>query len=201
MFSQSIRFLKLKTCYLAFALALAYCTQASSPQSSADQDEWSDWQVTISPVFVPHYLDYPGSLMHGIVKVNIAYAQPDNGASKPYEDLLYTATKPIGCKRFQHLGITPGTAGIIRIVNVGANQSNAVTNAALRMCLDLYVAKCMTRYIMVPHESFNSIVGAFRQQGFRAPMAVPGRQAEEHGAISIEIVSDNNVDSQRLVMI
>ncbi len=190
----------LKSTFLAMALSIC-CTQVCFAQSSEDSDDaWKDWKVTISPSSLQHYLDYPGSSIHGITKVAINYAQPDYSTSQSYEDLWYTQSKPIGCKRWQSLGITPGTAGVVQVINVNADQCGTVANAVLRMYVDLYLHKCMTKYIVVPHTRFNNIVASFRQQGFRPPFVAPGSRFEEPSRISIEIMSDDDVESQRLLM-
>lgn len=191
----------MKTTFAAMAL-LFFCTQQCLAQPSEDTDEqWKDWKVTINTSSsLQHYLKYPGSSIHGITRVTVTRAQPDYSTARPYEDLWYAESKPIGCKRFQDVDITPGTAGIIHVLNVGADQCASVSNAALRVFLELSLRKCMTKYIVVPHTLFNTMVSSFRQQGFRPAFIAAGTHLEEPGRISIEIMSDNKEKVQRLIM-
>jgi hypothetical protein len=170
-------------------------TNICRAQSTAEDDMWSDWQMTISASSLQQYLDYPGSSLHNVSDMKIAWAQPAGKASNPYEDLWYSESTPIGCKRWQALGITPGTGGVVRILNTNPAESGAVANAVLRICLDLALTKCMLKYIVVPRPVFKDVVAALSHPGL-APS--PGR--DEDYLISLYVISDDGVESSRFVV-
>lgn len=165
---------------LLVLLMLLLCTQACFGNSLDDQ--WKPWLVVVTPKRYPRYLDYPGSKVRPIVMIEITFAQPDTDDLYSYEDLLYVREQAVGCRRWNHLDITPGTAGIVQVQKVERDQFYAVTNALERVCLDLCLGKCMTKYIKVPLESFDGIVNELSRSGFHDP--------SQGGHISFRLVSE-----------
>jgi hypothetical protein len=171
---------------IAWLVLVALFWSAQAVYAQAQDDPWADWQLNLSTKKIDHYLNYPTSSIRSLVKVNLNYAQPTTGAPKVYEDLYYSTDRIIGCKRaMDPLGITPGTAGIIKITSTSQSESYALADAALHAYLDLSLHKCMTKYIQVPSVLFGSIISALCEQGFhRGPGSRPG-------LISIRLVADD----------
>jgi hypothetical protein len=154
-------------------------------------EKWQDWQVTIAAQSYSPYLDHPGSPVSTLIKASVSFAQPNNGQTKPYEDLYYTSSQVIGCRRNGVLGITPGTAGMITVTSTTSDQSYAVANAVGRLFLDLYMHKCPTKMVVVPQARFNSIISALCNQGFRVAPPVPVRQRQGTSALfMLPIISE-----------
>jgi hypothetical protein len=159
-----------------------------------DDDNWQDWQVNISCTKLNDYPDYRGSRLRPLTKVAVTYAQPVHKTQVLYEELTYATSRAIGCRRLVNpIGITPGTAGIIKVVNTPPVEGYAAANAILRTWLDVSQNKCMLKYVYVPHASFTTIIQALCDQGMR-------RDATDDDAVlSLEIISDTNDISQVLV--
>jgi hypothetical protein len=164
-------------------------------------EKWQDWQVTIATQSFSPYLDYPGSPVSKLVKASVSYAQPNNGQAKPYEDLYYTSSRVIGCRRNGLLGVTPGTAGVIIVTSTNSDQSFAVANAVGRLFLNLFMQKCPTKMVVVPLASFNSIISALCNQGFRVAPPVPTRQSQGTSALfMLPIISQPPGESVDIMM-
>jgi hypothetical protein len=164
-------------------------------------EPWQDWQVTIATQSYSPYLDYPGSPVSKLIKATVSYAQPNNGQAKPYEDLYYTSSKIIGCRRDGTLGVTPGTAGVIRVTATNSDQSFAAANAIGRTFLDLFVRKCPTKTVVIPLASFNSIISALCNQGFRVAPPVPVRQSQGTPALlMLQIISEPSGEAAEIMM-
>jgi len=182
----------------SIVLSSVFCfngTHICRAQSTAEDDLWSDWQVTISASSLQQYLDYPGSSLHNVRGMKIAWAQPVGKASNSYEDLWYSDSTPVGCKRWQALGITPGTGGVVRIVNANPEESGAVANAVLRICLDLALTKCMLKYIVVPRPVFKDVVAELSHPGL-----APSPGSDEDYLISLYVISDDGAESARFAI-
>jgi hypothetical protein len=182
-------------------LSVAPCF-AQEPDGGYAPDKWQDWQLTLTPKTYDHYLDYPTSSIHSMVKVSAGYLQPPNTVPTAYEDFYYTSDRVIGSKLKGELGITPGTAGIIKVVSANPNESYAVANAVLRIYLDLFLNKCMLKYVLVPGASLTGIKTALCMQRFHPPLQ-PGSApltSNIRGHISLQIVSDVDGSAVKLVM-
>jgi hypothetical protein len=164
-------------------------------------EQWQDWQVTVSTQSFSPYLNYPGSPVSKLIKATVTYAQPSKGPAKPYEDLYYTNSHILGCRRNGILGVTPGSAGVIRVTNTTGDQSYAAANAVGRIFLDLFIRKCPTTMVVVPLASFKSIISALCNQGFRVPPPVPARQNESTPALFIlQVISEPPGETSEIMM-
>jgi len=180
---------------LATLIALLLSTQMCL--SSADDNQWKPWLITLAPGSYPQYLDYPGSLVSPMDKVEVSYAQPDNEEAWAYEDLMYAKGKAVGCRRWNDLDITPGTVGVIRVLKTTTNeQLDAAVNALERVYLDLCIGRCMTKYAKVPSETFDMVISALRRDGFRPLSESP----DSDGEIILRVVSEPAGKLETLLM-
>ena len=62
-----------------------------------------------SPFRLSRLTSFKTDQSHGIL------CTTQNGQAKPHENLYYTSSKIVGCRRDGPLGITPGTAGVIQL--------------------------------------------------------------------------------------
>jgi hypothetical protein len=192
---NAMKFLAASVCTLLAAMSSCQRGLAQTP------DKWQDWQVTIAAHSFSPYLDHPGSPVSKLIKATVSYAQPNSGQAKPYEDLYYTSSQVIGCRRNGVLGITPGTAGTILVTSTTSDQSYAVANAVGRLFLDLYMHKCPTKIVVVPQACFGSIISALCNQGFRVAPPVPARQSQGTSALFIlPVVSEPSGESVDIMM-
>lgn len=161
-----------------------------------DENQWKDWQLTLSCTTIPRYLDYPGSRLRPYIKINVAYAQPASRQPTVYEDLFYAQSRPIGCNRqTEPIGINAGTAGVIKVTNVSDDQTDAAANAVLRVLLDVALRRCITKYVVVPDDQFNAMIASLCAQGMHK------NSSEGGGSIALELVSDHNDEkAQNLCM-
>lgn len=168
--------------------------------AASDDDRWKDWQVQISSKSLQNFLAYPQSKLPSISEVTVVYAQPDDAAVTTYESLWYTKGQPIGCHRWNNLDLTPGTAGVIKVLDTEPSRIQATANAVLRICLDLALSRCMTRYVSVPQNCFKSMILALEEKGFRPPSRAPGSAVEPAGMVSIQLISQPDEQMQRLLI-
>lgn len=153
-------------------------------------DEWQDWQILISCEKMEPYLNYEGSSLNPLTKVSVKFAQPVGSAVKLYEHLYYARRQVVGCKRkIREIGIKSGTAGILKIVALKPDETNAVANAALRVLLDVSLHDCMVKSLTIPDAYFKPVVEALCEQGMRKDD--PGETA----GIALEVVSASGADS------
>jgi hypothetical protein len=181
---------------IALALAISH-RQATA----ADSDQWQDWQVTISMQSFKPYLDYPDSPLSKLNKASVTFAQPAKGQSRSYEDLYYTNSQVIGCRRNGDLDVTHGAAGIIRVTSTSGDQSYGAANAVGRVFLDLFMQKCPTKAIVVPRANFNSIISAMCSQGFRIAPPLSARLSQGTPSVfMLTVVSDPPGETQEIMM-
>jgi len=182
---------RFQTTLLIFAAAFGCGDNAACGQTMADEDEWQEWQMTITPQKFQRYLDYPGSKLHPLTKVTVTYMQPPNTPLTVYEDLYYTNSQAVGCKRQKDpITIKPGTAGIIKISGIEQNQSYAAANAVLRVFLDVSLRQCMTKYIQVPYDSFDNVVMSLCNLGMHRH-----RTTGPESGVTLQIVADKGGQS------
>jgi hypothetical protein len=183
------------------SLLLLVSASTTPCYSDADSDRWKDWQITVSFQSFKPYLEYPQSPIGKLIKASVAYSQPANGSQAHYEDFYYTSSRVIGCRRDVNLGITNGTAGVIRINAADYDQTYAAANVVARLYLDLFLQRCQTKEIVVPEASFKMIVNSLCNQGFQIPPSIAVRQSSGiHGTVFLTVISDPPGLSQDVMM-
>jgi len=176
------------------AALLIACTLAADAKSDEPNDEWQDWQILLSFKKMERCLDYEGSRLNSLTKVTVEFSQPVGSPVQLYEHLYYAPRQIVGCKRkINVIGIKSGTAGILKIVALKPEETNAAANAAMRVWLDVSLNDCMVKSLLVPDAYFQPIVEALCEQGFRKDD--PGETA----GISLEVVSASGAKSQILM--
>jgi hypothetical protein len=127
----------------------------------------NDWTVVVSAKRQDQFLNYPGSKLAPVIKTPVEYDQA--GQHVYYEDLYYSQGQPIGLRQYHALDIQPGSAGVIRIKNLGqvADEGSAAANAAIRTYLDLFLHRTLVLYISVSKDAFDNLLQGMERYGFR----------------------------------
>lgn len=178
------------------ALLMACSTLTADVKADTDEaaDEWQDWQVLLSCQKLEPYLNYEGSRLNPLTKVTVKFAQPLSAPTTIYEYLYYARKQVVGCRHIvSKIGIKSGTAGVLKIVTVRPDETNAAANAALRVLLDASLNGSMVKSLMVPDAYFQAIVEALCEQGMRKDD--PGETA----GMSLEVISASGTRSQVLL--
>lgn len=138
-------------------------------------DREYDWTIFVDASAVEQYLNYKGSKLHPLTKVRVSVQksprslQNDEEATEyVYEDFWYYKGKPIGLHRKHKLDIRQGLCGlvVIRHTSNQPGQVMSVTNAALRVLVDLQYAKLVTNTFMVAEEDYEEVSGCLNEFGF-----------------------------------
>jgi len=154
-----------------------------------------DWVITIETEQQKDYLQYNRSHMKDIVKATVTYMKGDaKDTDKPtaYEDLWYSQSKCIGMNRRKSLqpgdknGPSSGQEINIRVRHKKSPASNfenwASAEAVLRVMLDTKINGNVLNQVLVPADSFDSVVQGFGLQKFYAvPEAGPDQPSSTVG--------------------
>jgi len=136
--------------------------------------------VLLTAEKVPKYLNYTDSNLTPVVRVKVAYREIDKNRDNTqvhYEDLWYANGNPAGMVRHYHFD--PQHCQIILRVNqqqVDECELEPLANALVRLYLDATLNDDVMYSCVVPNDSFDGIVTAFRSQKFFAagmPLDIP----------------------------
>jgi hypothetical protein len=190
---------KLKRALLLTILLASICT----PRCLADDT----WVVRVTAKELDNYLNFKGSRLLPVAKASVDYSETcgEDTKSGTYEDLYYGNKHAIGCRRYSPLDLTELTRGEIHVVSTSPSglresEAYAAANAVERVFLDLYARNCLTLHIIVPHNSFATLVNGFYQNGFTANNRVGCSEPRVSSpTITFVILSDPPGESQRVM--
>jgi hypothetical protein len=190
---------KLKYAILLTSLLASICM----PTCLADDT----WVVRVKAKELDNYLNFKGSRLLPVAKASIDYSETSGEVTRAesYEDLYYSNKHAIGCHRYRPLDLTALTRGEIHVVCSSASamresEAYAIANAVERVFLDLYARNCLTLHIIVPHDSFSTVVNGFYQNGFTANNRLGCSEPRiSSPTITLQILSDPPGQSQRVM--
>ncbi len=128
-----------------------------------------DWGAFIDTRDVDHYLNYEGSLLRPLTRVRIYFrvfpraqlSGRKKNRARLYEELWYHKGQLIGLRRCSELKSKKNRIGIVVVGKDagGSKQAIELTNAVLRLLLDLQFQQMVADVVLVPLKSFDQIVG------------------------------------------
>lgn len=131
------------------------------------------WSMVLYLPDVKDSLNYMGSTLHPLTKVSVSfneYPSAGNVKTKAYEEFWYHKKAILGLRRHNQVRLATGSEGAIilcpRKEAESADCSTAITNALVRVILDVQFRGAVTTLVVVPDADFQSIVGALERYGF-----------------------------------
>jgi hypothetical protein len=151
-----------------------------------------DWAMFMDTRELKQFLNYSGSKLHPLIKVRITFRSFSRGdtvnyiAAKPYEELWYYRSKPLGLRRYQRLDIQSRYLGAVVVGPVDENidkteRSNAIANALVRLIVDLQFRDISTAVVLVPKDQYDQIAEGLGRYKFYPDLQISeGRQVSIH---------------------
>lgn len=139
-----------------------------------------DWAILLDLPDTSYYLNYPGSKLWPVTKVSVHFRSYRQDARRApttdtfYEELWYHKQAVLGMRRFHQFSIPQYSMGAI-IVCPADSQSDlslrapAITDAILRLLVDIQFRNGVTGLVMVPQNEYENIADALAQYNFFAP--------------------------------
>lgn len=191
----------------AAAFAAFVCLTFCSAPVIADRiipfsDDWFnrqyDWTIYMSLSPMDQYLKYPGSSMTPIMRVPIEYRySPNRNFRKSYplerqryEEIWYHSGKAVGLRRYNNLNLSMEEQGAVYITPNPKNGQYIpeLTNALVRLVLDIYAKRTILATIVVPQEYFENFANTLAQYNFfKLTIVYPGGPGNN---MSIHLVSE-----------
>jgi hypothetical protein len=159
-----------------------------------------DWSAFIHAAPAKNYLSYAGSTLHPLTKVSVTLRQA-TGATAMYEEFWYQRGKVLGVHRkkntFQQADRDQMGAIVIGgEIDDDPSAVESCVNALARLLIDFQLKHLVTEDVVVPQDSFQTVLGEMRNYGFITRDTIPldGPQ------FSIVLRSDPFVDEARLYL-
>jgi hypothetical protein len=186
-------------------LAASSCTKVfaqSQSQIIPFSDDWFnrqyDWVIYVGLSPTEKFLKYPSSTMTPLMRVPIEYRFCPNRSFRKsyplqrqkYEELWYAQGKAVGVKRYSALPLSQYEQGALYIpynTNIGTSIRE-LTNAMVRLVLDVYANRTILATIVVPKDYFENFADALTQYNFfKLTIVYPGGPGNN---MSIHLVSN-----------
>ena len=157
--------------YCVFVPLIAHA-QAIPNSSQADL-------VYINAVETKNYLDFPGSPIKQMVKVNVSYKQNNGdgsyGQERPYEDLWYQGQHTLGLRRYRDFDLHTRDSVYIQTQASTPAEIAALANALVRILLDSKLNRNSIIAVTVPSASFWPLADQLEIENFYKPGRFSGR--------------------------
>jgi len=122
-----------------------------------------DWAMFMGLQNTDQFLNYPGSQLRPLTRVRVNFRsfprgkENDNTPATLYEDFWYHEDVPIGLRRRNELDIQEDQSGAIIVGPVDDNAVGAVTNALIRLLVELDIKQAPINVVLVPREKYYQI--------------------------------------------
>jgi len=131
------------------------------------------WSMVLYLPDVKDSLNYTGSTLYPLTKVSVRFNQypaVGNVQAKAYEEFWYHKKAIVGMRRLNQIRLAPATDGAIilcpRKEKESTDCATAITNALVRVMLDVQFRGAITSLVVVPDADFPAIAGALEKYGF-----------------------------------
>ncbi len=188
--------------FVTLFFSIVCCIPVAADRIIPYSDDWFnrqyDWVIYMSLSPMDKYLKYKGSEMASIMRVPIEYRYAPNRnfrksyplERQKYEEIWYHDGKAVGLKRYAYLNLSGDEQGAMYITPNPKNSENVreLTNAMVRMVLDVYAKRTILATIVVPQELFENFASALTQYNFfKLTVVYPGGPGNN---MSIHLVSE-----------
>jgi hypothetical protein len=164
-----------------------------------------DWAMYLDVQDIQHFLNYEKSTLHPLSRVRVSYRSfPRSGTpaerqsdSKTYEEFWYYHRNPLGAKRYLEPNIRDSSLGVIVLGPAGtrADHCAALTNALLRLMIDLQFRQACTSIVLVNEENYDQIVSNLNYYHFS-----PGLKLGSGKQMTIHICSRSSAKEEYLYL-
>jgi len=133
------------------------------------------WTMVVYQPDRRDYLKYPGSKLWPLTNIRVdlrTYPPGQTGAATTlYEDLWYHDHLPMGLRRHHEIAIAEQSIGAIIICPADdtsdvMQRDQAVTDAIVRLLVDVQFRKAVTGLVLVPADEYDSIASTLSQYNF-----------------------------------
>lgn len=131
------------------------------------------WSMVLYLPDVKDSLNYTGSTLYPLTKVSVRlnqYPSVGNVQAKAYEEFWYHKKAIVGMRRLNQIRLAPASDGAIilcpRKEKESTDCATAITNALVRVMLDVQFRGAITSLVVVPDADFPAIAGALEKYGF-----------------------------------
>lgn len=131
------------------------------------------WSMVLYLPDVKDSLNYTGSTLYPLTKVSVRFNQypsVGNVQAKAYEEFWYHKKAIVGMRRLNQIRLAPASDGAIilcpRKEKESTDCATAITNALVRVMLDVQFRGAITSLVVVPDADFPAIAGALEKYGF-----------------------------------
>jgi hypothetical protein len=135
-----------------------------------------DYSAFIQPEVMQHYLNYPGSRLRSLNRVRIymrtfqraANLQVSTSPTKIYQELWYEEGHSIGLRQKDKLHLPADKSGAIVVGKGNGNsyEQQAVSNALVRLLLDLHLKRLVVNVVLLPLSNFDQIAQGLGNYNF-----------------------------------
>jgi hypothetical protein len=151
-----------------------------------------EWAMFLGLQEASHYMNYEGSSLKPLTKVAVSYrwfsppaeSRAENEHSRIYEDFWYHKGSLLGSRFRNRLSLPPDSAGAIVIGKNTLTPDNArcLTNAIVRLALDLHFQKLVVDVVYVPLPQYDAVVANMGMYRFYQDENTPesGKQMSIH---------------------
>jgi hypothetical protein len=151
-----------------------------------------EWAMFLGAEDAEHYLNYRGSSLQPLTKVSVYYrafppddkSRSEKDPAKEYEDFWYHKGRLLGSRYRNRLHLPEERNGAIVIgkTSGGSEEARALSNALVRVVLDLHFQKIFVDVVLVPLQQYDLIVGNMGQYRFFRSETPPesGKQMSIH---------------------
>lgn len=186
---------------MAIFVPFVCCIPVGADRIIPFSDDWfnrqNDWTIYVGLSPMDKYLKYRGSEMTPVMRIPIEYRYSPNRnfrksyplERQKYEEIWYHDGKAVGLKRYTQLMLSSDEQGALYITPNPKNGENIreLTNAMVRLVLDIYARRTILATIVVPQEYFENFAGELAQYNFfKLTVVYPGGPGNN---MSIHLVS------------
>ena len=154
------------SCLFALTVQLPCCAEIKPNLVDPYLQREFDWAMYLDARTVDHYLNYTGSTLHPLMRARIRYRYfarrlgPAKWPARTYDELWYHDGKPVGMRRYGQLKIDPRDIGtvIIGFSDNRVNSSLAITDALVRLLVEMQFQRAVVSVVVVPAEQYSQIL-------------------------------------------
>jgi hypothetical protein len=151
-----------------------------------------EWAMFLGAQNAEHYLNYTGSSLNPLTKISAYFrdfprdedAASDKHPSKIYADFWYHRGNLLGSRYRNALRLPAERNGAIVIGKStgGSEEARAITNALVRLVLDLHFQKVYVDVVLVPLQQYDLVVSNLGTYRFYTKVTHPesGKQMSIH---------------------
>lgn len=150
------------------------------------------WAMVLDLPDMRHYLNYPGTKLSPIAKVQVHFRSYPHEYNRPpstntlYEELWYHNDVPIGLRRYNQISIPAQCDGAIvvcprDVTSDEAQRASAITDAIVRLVVDVQFRNTLTGLVLVPSADYDNVAeGLSRYKFLVAHIGSPIRPISIH---------------------